>query len=156
MRVVVSRRGNGLEKMEMNRSGLDPERALLHDLTRAVDDDGNDGRLRRDREHERALLERTQVIIASSRPFGTDNDRASALHLLRRRVIRLERGFAIVAIEKDDACALGSESEQRNRAKLGLGDEAAPRNRGCEREDVEPAHMVRNEDRAVRSFENLA
>ena len=45
---------------------------------------------------------------------------------------------------------LRGEAEEGDLPQLGLGDEAAPRHFGGEREDVEPAHVVGDVHRALR------
>src|SRR5688572_28860300 len=81
VRVALGR--NGVEEMYMHFPRADVERPFRHDLARAVQDGRNDRRLRRDRQHERPLLEGTQVIILPASALGMDDHRAAAFDLLR-------------------------------------------------------------------------
>src|SRR4029077_18909224 len=115
LRAVVVREpggGNGLEEMYMDGSGADDERPLRHHLTRPVDERRYDVCLRRDREDERALLERTKMIVLSPSPLGADDHRPAALHVLGGDLVRLERRLAVVAIDEDDPRRLRRAAEQ--------------------------------------------
>src|SRR5690242_13065409 len=76
-----------LEEVDVDDAGTYAEGALGHHFARTMDDRRNDRALRRDREHERSLLERPEMIVAAARALRIHDDGTPALDLLRRHLI---------------------------------------------------------------------
>src|ERR1051325_64836 len=109
---------------------FDPERALRHDLARAVDQRWNDRRSRRDGQHEGAFLERPQMIVLAACALGTNDHGAAALDVLCRDLVRLERGLSVVPIDENNSGRLGGLPEERETAQFALRDPGEPRDDG--------------------------
>ena len=130
----------------MDRAGVDLELAFPLPLQRAVDQHRHHRCLHLDREHEGAFLERPQWIRVAAGPFRIHAHRGSALDPLAGLGVTRERRLPVGALDRDHPRARHRRPEQRHTEDLGLGDELDPRQVAREREDVEVAQVVRNED----------
>src|SRR6476646_9315644 len=126
----------------------------LHFL-RAPRDNRDDRHLRGDRKNERAFLERSELVAASARSFGKDDDVESAPDARRRLFVRAERGLPIVPLDVDRRHLAGRPPEQRHAPNLFLGDEPVAPDHRREREDLEPAHVVGDVDARLRAAHAL-
>src|SRR5687768_7881075 len=153
--VAVARGRHRLQEVNVDDAGPYAKCTLRLDADRAVQHDGDDRCPGADGEDERTLLERPQVIVAAARPFRADDDAPAATHVVRGRLVRVERRAAVGTLDEDDARRAAGGAEERDLRELRLGDEGVAGQDRREHEDVEPAHMVGDVDSGAVAHDAL-
>src|SRR5687768_18317320 len=113
--------------MYIHRATPDTERSFRIDRDRSMHDGRYDWDARCDRQHERPLLERTDVVIKPSCPFRKNDDRVAARNATGSRPISLESRLSVFPVDLDHAGCPDPAAEDRHFEQLRLGDELVTR-----------------------------
>src|SRR6185437_1579853 len=145
------RRRYRVQEINIYDSRVHDELALGQDGYGSVDDHGNYGHSRLDREHERSLLEVPDRIVGTARPLRENYHRAARFDALSGDVVRPERRLLVRPLHGHRPEHAQSRSEDGNLEQLSLGDEVVAWKPPDQRENVEQRNVVTDEDEgAVR------
>jgi len=131
-------------------TGLNPIAAFGHQPTTAVHGDGYDRRLGFDGHRERTGTKRKELAVGAARALGKNKQRDSSAQAGNAGFHGAAPGFAVRAVDVDEAAQAHDVAEYGNPAQGFLQNDDDPRQGAEQRGRVEIADVVTDEDRRGR------